>query len=210
MNELCTPRPAVSANLLVLGFVAFLLAGCGSQHPAPSILQRFQALSSDLHLVTSTSGLLVVRAVAVDHAMRQQDWWLAKKNAVSLKHDALTLEAGSGESAAAIRNLLAGHNGSTVKKYFQLLLATLQYQWAEAFDVSLVSDLVWQDPLMITTGDSARLQELDGRARLLARKAVDSAAASSSWKRRNQRLFRYIPVRFPAAGRNGAEGRAGG
>jgi hypothetical protein len=177
---------------------AVLLAGCGGGSTRPSTLQRYQALSPDLSGVTATSSLAARELTVLGNVVQRADAAGVRAEAGRVRLAAAQLAASSGHAAASIRQILRRETNRVRAQYFELVIAALAHQWAEAQALRGLSQLVWWDPYLTGPGAIGKLARLSASAQREARQSVVSASAAQRWRARHPSSFRYVPVNGPS------------
>lgn len=183
-------------RLLAFGLV--LLSGCGQSSPAPSpTLERYDRMRRELDWLTAASGRVAADAQALRVAMSWGNVTAIRARAVRLKSDAVPFSLRAGAAGNATRNLAATAPAPTVRRYLQLVTATLSAQWVEGVALRAVAEQAWYDPLSIRGNDAQRLAADVSWAGSAARRAVLAAEAARRLRARSPAAFRY-PAPTPA------------
>lgn len=155
-------------------------------------------MRSDLSRITSGSTALARDMRLLGSRLNSANESAIRGLGVRLRRDASRLGALTGHRAAALRALSRRERSPARRRYFDLILATLEGQWAEGQALTRLADLVWWDPLLLDGRDAHRLWQLNRDAEWYAWMSVESARAAQTWRVHHHASFRYVPVHPPA------------
>lgn len=178
---------------------ALLLTGCAGTHSIrlrPSALQRYDALGSRLEAASFSSKRLATDSQRLGILIDRDRVEDARAAAIELKLDALALENQTGQTSWRVKSLIRDLSDWRPQRYLRMIVRALSVQWAEAAALTRIADLLWVDPLLLSTRDASLLVQLDGAARWNAWQAVQLVSRASAWKHKYARYFRYVPVRL--------------
>jgi hypothetical protein len=179
--------------VLMMGLVIWL-SGCGT-HASPSALQHFDRLKGQMKKTTSTSTKLSQDLKLVSSAMQWNDPRHVRRLAIRLKRDARALVGLSDPVRAKIHVLAPQTHSKAAHQYLQLAVAILGWQAKEGNSLSHLADLVWADPLIMSTRDESRFSRINETADWSAWMAVLTARRMAHWRKQHPSQLRYEPVK---------------
>lgn len=175
-----------------------VLTGCTGRRADVPILERYQAMVSQLNSVTTLSSGLGKDVTEMSIAMQSQNVSGVRATTIRLKGDARRFLADASGCQRRVGQLRRPERRHEVAQYFDLLLNSLSFDRLEASHLVAMAELVWHDPLVTQGDDPVRLLRLRDSARRDASMAVSATLRAREWKSEHERAFRYVPVKTAA------------
>lgn len=190
--------------LWLVPFLA-LVAACGSPASTPSSWQRFDALRPQLDAVTRASSAVALDASHIRTALSRGQSSEVRAWSARARTEGLSLSTLAGSAGNRVRSLVASASrNSTERRYLALVLNTLEQQWIEGRRIAALCGLLQSDPLLMSPADMHSFLELRNEADNSARVAVADVSRANDLRKRERRVFRYVPVRLAGATANGS------
>jgi hypothetical protein len=172
-----------------------LFSSCRSAPPAPSSLQRFDALRYELATVTSASVSVGGDVKSIGECMTAADTSGARSAALRLRRDAGRLSRQANVASARLRPISLRERNPSIRTYFNGVLATLAAQSIEGRNLVALSSAVRIDPLLLSQRDLHEFRGIAARGRGAAASSVYHQRRALRLRRKYRALFRYVPVR---------------
>jgi hypothetical protein len=187
---------------LTLGLLVLPLAtGCGQPRTEyVSSLQAYDSMRGDLAWVTSQSARLAGDMRQLDGRVRSGNVAGSRRYAVQLKLDSLAFAQGAGHFGNELRRLSVIRAPAPVHAYLEDLSNSLSADWYEGKALVQLTNVIWADPLALVPSTSSRIARLQHRAKEFALKSADATRRGAAIRQRDERLFRYSPVKQASAG----------